>query len=675
MSSIITADSSAQAEVRTASRPCGESASPWERVPVVKKRRTRTEQDHPSNREADIRRRSPGLVTIALGLAVFVWTLGLFAPAVRYGFVDYDDREALLDNAEFRGLGPTPLRWMFTTFHMGHYQPLTWASLGLDSLMARAWFGDALDPRPYHATNVLLHALSAFLVFVLASRLFSAAFAASALREGWELDAASALAALLFAVHPLRAESVAWVTERRDVLSSCLLLLSVWFYLAAQDANRSRATVFKVGCWLAYLLSLLSRAMGVTLPVILFLLDIYPLRRLHGGGMGKKATLRGLLLEKIPFALLATPFILLAPIAQREVGAAWSWQEHGPIARVAQACYGLVHYLWKSVAPLRLSPIYELARPIDPLASKYVASFLLVVVAAFFFWKWRRRLHAPLIAAACYAVLLLPVLGFFQSGDQEVADRYSYLPGVVLAMLVAGAVLRLWIDRPSWKIPGVVLGVAVSIFLSVLTSRQIGIWKDSAALWTQGQSVAPNSAIAQAGYSTVMIEQGNYAEAAAHARRAIQIVPRNWQAHQNLWKALQGLGKNDELITALNESVRSDVMAEEAHNNLGNVYARQAAYDKSVAEYRAAIALRPDYAKARANLSFVMLRTGDVAGAEEQGRLAVEADPGFALARYHWAAALERLGRRDEAKAQYMEALAMDPTMTNARQALQRLGG
>lgn len=622
-----------------------------------------------ANSLSDLNRLVPVRTVIAAGV-VFGWTLLVFLPATHYEFVDYDDREAYLDNPEFRGLGARHLGWMFTTYHMGHYQPLTWVTLGLDALIARHALGDDLDPRPYHATNIVLHVFSALLVFFLARKLF----ALSAPGSGWELDAASALAALVFAVHPLRAESVAWVTERRDVLSSFLLLATVWLYLAAHNTDRPRSALM-FGGMLSYLLSLLSRAMGVTLPIILLLLDVFVLRRLASNRTGRSTTFRGLLVEKIPFVVLAAPFIVLAPLAQREVGAAWSWQGHGPLARLAQACYGLVHYLWKTFVPTGLSPIYELTRPIDPLAPKYLASFAVVSILAATLWRLRRRFPSLWCAAGCYVVLLLPVLGLFQSGDQEVADRYSYLPGIVLAMTAAGAVLRAWEWRPSWKIPGTFLGVVVALALSLLTARQCAIWKNSTALWSYGQSVAPNSAIAQAGYSTVLLEQGRYADAEVHARRAIGIVPRNWQAHQNIWKALQGLGKEDELIAALNDSIRLEVMAEEAHNNLGNAYARRSAFEKAAAEYRAAIVLRPGYAKAHANLASVLLRLGNLPDAEQEARRAVEADPNFALARFNLAAALERLGRRDEAAASYREAMRLDPQMTAAGRALQRLGG
>lgn len=611
-------------------------------------------------------------LALGVGCALLVgWTLIIFLPAVRYDFVDYDDREAFLDNPYFRGLGPEQLRWMFTTFHMGHYQPLAWMTLGLDSMIARVWFGDVLDPRPYHTTNIILHVLSVLVVFLLARKLFAIAMSA----QGWEQNVAATLAALFFAVHPLRAESVAWVTERRDVLSSFFLLVTVWLYLAAHESVRPRSKFPFIGCVLAYLLSLLSRAMGVTLPVILLLLDVFVLRRLGGNRGDRPATLRGLLVEKIPFLLLAIPFIVVAPLAQREVGAAWSLQEHGATARLAQASFGLVHYIWKTVVPTGLSPIYELNRPINPFTPKYLASFAVLGALTVLVWTFRRKFPALVCAAACYVVLLLPVLGFFQSGDQEVADRYSYLPGVVLALAAAGAVLHAWERRPSWKIPGTLLGIAVATALSVLTSRQLGVWKESAALWTYGQRVAPNSAIAQAGYSTVLLAQERNAEAEAAARRALHIVPRNWQAHQNLWKALLALGKNDELIAALKESIRLGVTPEEAHNNLGNAYVRRSAFELAAAEYRAAIALRPGNAKAHANLAFALLRLGDARSAEHHGRAAVAADPDFALARFHLAAALERLGKLDEAKVNYREALRLDPNFAEARRAIERLGG
>src|SRR5215470_12655585 len=288
--------------------------------------------------------RSSRLVVV-LALLVGVVTVLSFWPALDGQFLNWDDDENFVHNEGYRGLGPAQLRWMFTTSLMGHYIPLTWVSLGLNYALS------GLRPRGYLAGNLLLHALTAVLFFMVARRLLAAASRGRAPEGAVELGAA--FAALVFAVHPLRVESVAWITERRDPLSGAFYLLSAWAWLRVVSDEDRMHRGFQALSLGAFAAGLLSKASGVMLPVAFLLLDAYPLRRL---GLG----LRRLIGEKLPHLFLAAAGSGLALWAVRQSTAVTSYEAYGPVARLAMTAYSLAFYPLKFLWPVGLSPMYEL---------------------------------------------------------------------------------------------------------------------------------------------------------------------------------------------------------------------------------------------------------------------------------------------------------------------------
>ena len=663
-----------------------------------------------------------------VGLAVFAVVLAAFRPALQNGFVDWDDPANLLDNPNYRGLGFQQLAWMFTTFHMGHYQPLSWMTLGLDFLWGRAVFGNGLDARAYHLTNLLLHAANAVLAFLVARRLLAFAFTpagqpapwpdGTALRanrgahgaaragnnamglkqraaspdlvfapgtdagEGWIIWPA-ALAALWFGLHPLRVESTAWATERRDVLSCFFLLMTLACYLRAYQPGREHRSRWVVVALVSFAASLLSRAMGVTLPIILLLLDWYPLRRLgwrdrHPSGVNGIAW-RGVLLEKLPFLLLATGAAIVAPIAQRSAGATFSLVNHGAVARLAQACYGLVFYLRKMVLPTSLSPIYEIHTPLDLASPRYAIPIAIVFLGllACVILVIRARQPAIVVAAACYVVLLLPVLGFVQSGNQEVADRYSYLPSLAVSVPVAGALAWAWRRSQNRRWPkGLLagLGGATVVTLAVLTWRQCGIWRDTTTLWTHAVGASPDSSVAQNGYGWVLLQNQHPKEALIHLRRAMELQPNNSMAHRNIWIALRQLGRTDELIQAYRDSIKILPTFAEAHYNLGVVLGERADLDAAEACYRQAIAHNPGYSQAHTNLAIILVKRGETAEAFQHFEQAIKSDDRNIFAHCGFARLLRRLGRTREAVDEVRAALRIDPSYVPAQKLQAELG-
>lgn len=458
---------------------------------------------------------SPDRATIVIAVVVFFITFVVFLPSLDNDF-NYDDDEMILRNVNYRGFSAENLRWMFTTFHMGHYQPLTWVSLAADHAL---W---GMNPRGYHTTNLLLHGISAAMVFLIARSILRRLTSSTA--GGMAISLGAAAAGLLFALHPLRVESVAWITERRDVLSSCLLLVCLWMYLRTRPydvAHRSRAWL--VGAFIVYLASLMSRAMGVTLPIILLVIDWYPLRRIgwDRGRVGPDA--RWVVVEKLPYFAAALVIGIVAMAAQQDVGAAIDLVHLNVAERAAVACYGLVFYLYKSLWPMHLAPFYELKLPVDVASFKYILSGSIVVALAALVITLRRKCPGLLVVAFCYAVLLIPVLGVFQSGRQEVADRYSYLPGVVLALGLVGCVSKFFQgNRLQPKFAAMAIPIAVLlVWWSTLTWQQCKVWRDRVTLWRHGTRVVPTSYLAHYNLGCSEGLAGNHTEAIDAFRRAL----------------------------------------------------------------------------------------------------------------------------------------------------------
>src|SRR5712692_3723317 len=337
-------------------------------------------------------------------LAIASLTFTAFLPALQNQFVNWDDPRNFLENPHYRGLGWTHLRWMWTT-HLGHYIPLTWMTLGLDYLL---W---GMNPLGYHLTNLLLHAANAVVFFFVVRRLLTRALPSPSER-GYALAVSAGVAALVFAIHPLRVESVAWVTERRDVLSGLFYLVAILLYLrACERGARGRGWY-----WLsvaAFVGALLSKSMVVNLPVVLLILDVYPLRRLGGAVGWWSEPARRVYVEKIPLVLLGAAASAIALMAQVSIHAAASLTQLSVPSRLAVSAYGLSFYLWKMVVPVNLSPLYELPPTVNPWAPPFLLSYGLVLAITAIALALRRRVPGLPAAWFAYIVVLLPVLGIF----------------------------------------------------------------------------------------------------------------------------------------------------------------------------------------------------------------------------------------------------------------------
>ena len=539
-------------------------------------------------------------VSWLIPVLIVLVTSAAFLPALQNQFLRWDDHKNFLGNPHYRGLGWMHLRWMWTT-HLGHYIPLTWMTLGLDYVL---W---GMNPLGYHLTNLLLHAANAVLFYFVAFRILGLGLPDPGDRRQADLVLSAGFAALVFAIHPLRVESVAWVTERRDVLSGLFYLSAILIYLrTCERGERGRGWYWAaVGLFAC---ALLSKSMVVNLPIVLLILDVYPLRRLGGATGWWSEPARRVYVEKIPFVLLATAAAAIAVMAQLSVHAAASLAQLSVPGRVAVSAYGLSFYLWKMVVPLNLSPLYPLSPIVNPWAMPFVLSYTMVLAITAIALALRRRVPGLPAAWSAYVVVLLPVLGIFQSGPQIAADRYTYLASLGWAILAGACLLFCWrISRTSTTGTPTTLpiaGVAICVVagLGVLTWNQVHIWHDSERLWTYTVAIHPNSSLAQFSLGIVLSAQGKPTEAIEHFQKGLQLRPDEPSAHTNLGVALIQQGKLADAIEHFRQAVRIYPDDALAHTNWGSALIDLGKPSEAIEHYSKALRITPGLAEAQNGL-------------------------------------------------------------------------
>ncbi len=572
--------------------------------------------------------------TIVSALVLVLVTIATFWPATHSDFVNYDDGPHVTANVQVqKGLTWESLKWAWCNPVNFNWHPLTVWSHMLDCQL----FG--LKPWGHHLTSVLLHALNAGLVFVLLGRMTGAA---------WR----SLLVAALFALHPLRVESVAWVAERKDVLSGFFGLLTLMAYAryaqrrmqkaecrmqnppihVAEHATRNTADVsrftFHAGTF--YLLSLflfalglMSKPMLVTWPLVMLLLDYWPLGRMQKAeGRRQKAAasdtqpatranrksqiLFPLLREKLPFFFLAALASVVTFLVQKRAGALGA-NEYLPLdARVGNALISYGRYLGKLFWPTDLAVCYP--HPGHwPLGKVALGGGVLVGLSVLV-WVQRRRHPYLLVGWLWFVGTLVPVIGLVQMGAQAMADRYTYLPSLgALILTVWGAheLTRNWrYQVPGWSVAG---GAVVVLCLG-LTRQQIGYWRDSEALFRHALKVTENNALAHNGLGVALDQEGRIAEAIRQLQEALRLNPDSAGFHYNLGVAFFQQGRTAEAIRQFQETLRLNADNAEAHNNLGTALGMQGQTDEAIRQFQEALRLKPDYAEARQNLG-IMLAT------------------------------------------------------------------
>src|SRR5881296_2264419 len=532
-----------------------------------------------------------------LPLAIVLAVVAVFAVGLRNEFVQWDDQVNLVENPHFRGLAPRQLLWMFTTTLMGHYIPVTWLSFGLDYVL---W---GMQPAGYHFTNLVLHAANAVLVYWLARRLLAAArpdTSEMALRAG------AAVAALFFAIHPLRAESVAWATERRDVLSALLFLTCVLTYLraaSAESAGRCR------------------------------LRRLSPVPSTWRGPETRRA-----LLEKLPFVAVAVAGAAVSYWAVAHHDYFTPGTKYPLPSRIAMAFYSMVFYVSKTVLPTDLSPLYELPVRVDPAAPEFVLSAVATMLLSVTLVALAARWPAGLAAYAWYAIMLAPVGGLVHAGFQLAHDRYSYLSCLGFAVLVGGGVAWLVgahasgrLRPPLFRASCAALGVLLTT-LAALTWLQVQVWRDSESLWTHAMLVTPECSICHDNYGAAIVNRerkdpSDALIAIGYFLRALALKPDREKPYGGLGLALLQLNRPRDAEAPLRRAVAKFPTETGPLNNLGMALTQQGRFDEAVPFLRRAVALNERNVVARANLGGALAGLGRYDEAITEFRRAAEEQP------------------------------------------------
>lgn len=512
-------------------------------------------------------------------IVVLLVTTASFLPALDGHFLNWDDSTLFTKNLEYRGLGPTQLRWMFTTTLSGHYVPITWLTLGFNYVVG------GMSPWGYHLLAILLHTLNAGLFYLVAARLLDAALGpvgptdvSASRRPGatsGTVRAGAALAALLFAIHPQRVESVAWITDRGTLVSGALYLLAVLGYLRAVTPGALRWRWWGIASVAAFAAALLSKGMAMSLPVTLLILDVYPLRRWRGRWLRAAA-------EKIPYAVVAILGAAVILFARTRGSQLSAFTDYGLDARLAFIGYSLWFYPSSLIWPAGLSPLYEVPARASVLQWPFGGAVLGLAVVTTILVAIRHRFPGGLAAWIHSAAVVAPVSGIAHSGTQLVSDRYSYLAGLGFALIAGYGVA--WVARlrregrlsPLVSAVGALGVVLVLAVFALGTWGQSGLWRDSETLWRWAADQDPACATCQAGLGeAILYGTGGRArldESEAHERRAIALRPTLPFPHFVLGTILLVRGRYADAEASLQTYMRLDPKASQGPARLALVY-------------------------------------------------------------------------------------------------------
>lgn len=597
----------------------------------------------------------------ALGVAALA--LIVFLPALGNDFVDWDDEINLTANPHYRGLGWAQLRWMATSAYvLGHWIPLTWLSFGIDYVL---W---GMHPFGYHLTNVLLHAANAALFTLISLRLLRLAMPRV---DETHARLGAVAAALFWALHPLRVESVAWATERRDVLAGLFFLLSVLAYLCMAAAPAERRRRWLAASVAAFAAALLSKPIVMTLPLVLLVLDVYPLRRLGTRPrQWLEAPARRIWLEKIPYAVLAGAGGAISLAITASVIPLVSVGEYPLTARLAMLANSLMFYLGKTLLPVDLLPVHEAPLQASLGEPRYLAAAVLAVAITGALVALRRRCPGALAVWSIYVIMLLPVSNLVINIDpQIVADRYSYLSCLGWALLAGAAVAALAEARARSMIRrgiGRALAAAGALWLiafAALTWQQTAVWRDSTTLWSHAVAVNADCALCENRLGAALFNQRQLVPAVTHLERAVALRPDRPHYHRELGVALLWSNRPADAIPRLRVALDRAPMDPDLRSSLGLALLWAGRAPEAEIEFRDVVARRPDHPEGLAGLGMTLVELRRPAESVELLERAVALRPRAPLARYGLARAYLALGRRDAADAQVTVLKTLEPAL------------
>ena len=496
-----------------------------------------------------------GAVIVALVVLV------VFAPVLQGEFLSWDDQELFLENPYYRGLSPSHWRWMCSTFLLGHWQPLSWLSYALDY---KVW---GLNPLGWHATNLLLHTVNAVLVYLLCL-----AF----LKKQNRRYGAAALAALFWAVHPLRVETTAWLATRGYLLCTAFCLLTVLFYLRAVQERR-----YPLAALLFFTLATFTKGIGMMLPPVLLLMDWFPLRRITS-----VRTAAACVVEKTPFFALSMLTGITAFLAKKYNGGMAPVEHYGFAERFGQAVYGVWFYLLKTVSPVNLLPLYDKR----PEAGPVMIALVLTATVSIFLFLFRRKLRPVTVALGAFLLLIFPMVGFTQSGMQFFADRFTYLAAVSFTILLASGLNRLMkIYQAVWGALAVLLMIfSAQTFMFSIT------WSDGLLMWSYLVERDGQNAQAYNGMGRAFMSRNCYTKALKCFDKALLLDPSDTTALQNRALVLVEEGRYNEALSDASQALSLEnfdkVVRAKILIGRGQIFEKLGKSEQALADYSAVLA-------------------------------------------------------------------------------------
>ncbi len=633
--------------------------------------------------EVDVTRPAKNYIYYVSTCASLITVL-VYLPALSNGFVNWDDEWYVVDNPMIRSPDLALLKWAFGEFFLANWHPLTQLSHALDYAF---W---SLNPVGHHLTNVLFHGLNTFLVTLLVFRLIVAARTSAGSPIGYSLFFTrrgmliiAAVAGLLFGIHPIHVESVGWVSERKDVLSAFFFLLSLLAYLRYAKSVQSNEVpddlpFYRKKSYLAalgfFILALMSKPMAVSLPIVLLILDWYPLRR-------KEAAPRTLFLEKIPFFSLSLASAVITLFAQHS-GRAFAPLTRIPFStRLLVGFNALIAYLGKMLFPSELLPFYPYPKDVSVLSFEYALPVLLAtgITAACIGVAKKQRIWPALWGY--YVVTLLPVLGIVQVGNQAMADRYAYLPSLAPFLLIglSGAFFfeKISAHERTGKIIKTCLLLAATLILAALwyrTASQLRVWKNGLTLWNHvietvsskdGKNFL-NFDVAFNNRGNALEKSGRFEEALKDFTKSISLNTDSPMTHYNLGHVYRAQGHIEEAINEFQTALTLKPDFAEPHYGLGIAYQAQGRVAEAVVELQKALKIKPDYSEARYGLGDIYSRQGRFAEAQTEFQSAVTLKPDYAEAHYSLGNVYAERGRTVEAINAYRTAVKLNPKWAEA---------
>jgi Flp pilus assembly protein TadD len=566
--------------------------------------------------EATVSTKLSIVICVLLALA----TIAIYAQTATHGYVAYDDDQYVYENHWVKaGLTSSNLAWAFTTFFYANWHPLTWISYMLDFSL---WGSNA---GAQHLVNVAFHLASTLLLFLVLTRMT---------RRPWR----AALVAAIFTVHPLRVESVAWISERKDVLSTFFEMLTLLLYVS-YTAKRSVGRYFAVV--LGFAMSLLAKPMAVTFPLVLLLLDYWPLQRLNWPPA--PAALRRLVLEKLPLLALSAAASVLTFVAQRSYGAMVSLNRFPLAARAANAAVAYAAYIGKAFWPADLAVLYP---PRPPDSGSVLLAVLLLAGITFAAWRWVRKRPYVAVGWLWYLGMLVPVIGLVQVGIQAMADRYTYMPMVGLSIALVWTVADLVEDRRELRLAAAAAAIVALAVLGVAAFRQTEYWKTSRTLFEHTLAVTQHNHIIQNNLGVILTREGNSKEAVALYRAALSTAPDYAEAHANLAHELMKSGEFAEAETLLTQALAQNPNLASAHGDLGVLMAARGQFEQARQEFERALSIAPAGVDNESNLCYALTHLGRPEEAIVHCNEALRIDPGHANAKFNLDNAKAALGKK-----------------------------